>query len=633
MLRTLSLAALLLAAGAASAENSRPQPLPIAETIPAAEDKPFPGTLKLSIDATDTERGIFHAVETIPVPRAGDFVLLYPKWLPGNHAPTGQIEKLAGLRFTAGGQPLVWRRDPVDMFAFHVRVPAGVREIEARFDFLSPLDAGQGRVLMTPALLNLQWNLVSLYPAGYFTRQIGIEAQVRYPQGWTAASGLPAKAEGALYRYQKTDYETLVDSPVFAGAYYRRVPLSPRVTLNIFADRPSELAATPDQLAAHVKLAEQAVKTFGAQHYDNYEFLFAISDELAGIGLEHHRSSENAVSTGYFTDWATHAGRRDLLPHEFTHSWNGKFRRGADLYTPDYRTPMRNSLLWVYEGQTQFWGRVLAARAGLVSKQDTLDNYALLMANAALTRGRAWRPLADTVNDPIMAYRARKPWAGWQRGGDYYDEGLLLWLEVDAVLRRESGGRKSLDDFARAFFGVRDGDWGELTYRFEDIVATLSALQPYDWHKLLTERLEAVDAPPPFKGMEANGYRLIYTEEPTALFKANERAGKVVNLSFSIGLAVGNGGAVNQVAWESPAYQAGIDVGDTIVSVNGFAFAPDRLREAVTAAKDGSPILLTTKKGDRLSERRILYQGGLRYPRLEKIGSGEAGLDRLLAPR
>ncbi|OQW45070.1 MAG: peptidase M61 [Proteobacteria bacterium SG_bin6] len=638
MFRTLSLTALLLASGTALAENTKPQPLPIVETIPAARDTPYPGTLKLEVDATDLDRNVFRVVETIPVAAGardpnGDMVLLFPKWLPGNHSPTGQIDKLAGLRFTAGGQTLAWKRDPVDMFAFHVRVPAGVKAIEARFEYLSPTESNQGRVVMTPALLNLQWNLTSLYPAGYFTRQIPIEARARYPEGWTAASGLPATREGAVYRYQRTDYETLVDSPVFAGAHYKRVPLSPRVNLNIFADNDKELAAKDDQLAAHVRLAEQAVKTFGAQHYDTYEFLFAISDEMAGIGLEHHRSSENGVRSGYFTDWATSTPARNLLPHEFTHSWNGKFRRGADLYTPDYRTPMRNSLLWVYEGQTQFWGYVLGARSGLVSKQDTLDAYASIMASLDIQYGRQWRPLADTTNEPIISQRRPEPWRNWQRPEDYYNEGLLVWMEVDAILRRESKGAKSIDDFARAFFGVRDGDWGELTYRFEDVVSTLNAIQPYDWHKLLTERLDAVGAPAPLKGFEGNGYRLIFTEEATPFFKAGEKAGKNSNLSYSIGLTVSGSGDVTSVIWNGPAFKAGIDVGDSIESVNGFAFSADRLKEAITAAKSGTPIVVTTKKGDRLTDRRIDYQGGLRYPRLEKIAQGEAGLDRLLAPR
>ena len=638
MFRTLSLTALLLASGAALAENTKPQPLPIVETIPAARDTPYPGTLKLEVDATDLDRNVFRVVETIPVAAGardpnGDMVLLLPKWLPGNHSPTGQIDKLAGLRFTAGGQTLAWKRDPVDMFAFHVRVPAGVKAIEARFDYLSPTDGNQGRVVMTPALLNLQWNLTSLYPAGYFTRQIPIEARARYPEGWTAASGLPATREGAVYRYQRTDYETLVDSPVFAGAHYKRVPLSPRVNLNIFADNDKELAAKDDQLAAHVRLAEQAVKTFGAQHYDTYEFLFAISDEMAGIGLEHHRSSENGVKPGYFTDWATSTPARNLLPHEFTHSWNGKFRRGADLYTPDYRTPMRNSLLWVYEGQTQFWGYVLGARSGLVSKQDTLDAYAAIMASLDIQYGRRWRPLSDTTNEPIISQRRPEPWRNWQRPEDYYNEGLLVWMEVDSILRRESKGTKSIDDFARAFFGVRDGDWGELTYRFEDVVSTLNTIQPYDWNKLLTERLDAVGAPAPLQGFEGNGYRLIFTEEPTPFYKAGEKAGKNSNLSYSIGIVVAGTGKVSTVVWDSPAFKAGIDVGDSIESVNGFAFSPDRLKEAITAAKNGAPIVLGTKKGDRLAERRIEYQGGLRYPRLEKIAEGEAGLDQLLAPR
>ncbi|MFM9829591.1 MAG: peptidase M61, partial [Sphingomonas sp.] len=384
MTRIFSVVAMLLASTAATAalaENSRPQPTPIVDTIPVARDTPYPGTITLAIDATDTRRGIFRTKERIPVHASGPMVLLFPKWLPGNHSPTGQIEKLAGLKISAGGAPIAWKRDQVDVYAFHIDVPKGAGAIDIELQFLSATAENQGRVVATPTMLSLQWNSMSLYPAGYFTRQIPVEAIVTYPAGWTAASGLPATATGSVYRYQKTDYDTLVDSPVLAGRYYKAFALSPRVTLDVFADKPSELAATAEQVNAHKRLVDQAVKLFGAQHYDNYHFLLSVSDQLGGIGLEHHRSSENGVQPGYFTDWANSVPARNLLPHEFTHSWDGKFRRGADLWTPDFRTPMRDSLLWVYEGQTQFWGYVLGARSGIVTKQDTLDAYAYIMAN------------------------------------------------------------------------------------------------------------------------------------------------------------------------------------------------------------------------------------------------------------
>ncbi|PCG08924.1 peptidase M61 [Sphingomonas ginsenosidimutans] len=642
MIRSLAAAAALLSTAALAhplaaqvpAGNSAPQPVPFVDTIPAPRDTPFPGTIRLAVDATDTQRGILRVKETIPVPEAGHMVLLFPKWLPGAHSPRGEIEKLAGLVVTANGKRLDWTRDPVDVFAFHIDVPAGAKAIEANFQFLSATKSDQGRIAVTPTMISLQPNSVSLYPAGYFTRQIPIQMTVTWPQGWTAAGAIPAKVAGATSTYDTTNYEILVDSPILAGKYGKVWPLTDRVNLNVFADTPDELAATPEQIAAHRRLVEQAVKTFGAQHYDRYEFLLSITDRLGGIGLEHHRSSENGVTPGYFTKWNDGPGRRNLLPHEFTHSWDGKFRRGADLWTPDFRTPMRDSLLWVYEGQTQFWGYVLQARSGLVSKQDTLDQLAAIAATYDSQPARAWRDLIDTTNDPVISARRPKGWTSWQRSEDYYNEGLLVWLDVDSLLREKSGGTKSIDDFARAFFGVRDGDWGELTYTFDDVAATLNAIVPWDWAVFLKQRLTEHAKGAPLDGFTRNGYRLVYTDTPTPSSKAAEAAAKNTNLTWSGGLIANATGELTSVTWDSPAFAAGMTVADQIVAIDGDAWSADRLKAAITAAKGTKePIQLTVKRGDSYRSVALDYHGGLRYPRLEKTGTGDSGLDRLLAAR
>ncbi|MES2056989.1 MAG: M61 family metallopeptidase [Pseudomonadota bacterium] len=635
MIRPLLTATLLASAATpALAENSKPQPVPYIDTIPAARDIAYPGTITLNVDATDTRRGIFTVKEVIPVSQAGPMVLLYPKWLPGAHSPRGEIEKLAGLTITANGKPVPWKRDPVDVFAFHIDVPKGAKTLDIDLKFLSATKSDQGRIVMTPRMLSLQFNSMSLYPAGYFTRQIPVRATVRYPDGWTAASALPAKAVGSTYTYEKTNYEVLVDSPALAGRYYRKWALSPRVNLNVVADTPDELAATPEQIDAHKKLVEQAVKNFGAQHYDTYEFLLSITDELGGIGLEHHRSSENGVKPGYFTKWKDGPGSRNLLPHEFTHSWDGKFRRGADLWTPDFRTPMRGSLLWVYEGQTQFWGYVLQARSGIVSKQDTLDMYASILATLDNRPAREWRPLIDTTNDPAMSQRKPKGWTSYQRSEDYYNEGLLVWMEVDSILRKQSGGTKSIDDFAHAFFGINDGDWGQVTYTFDDVVATLNAIQPYDWNGFLSTRINETGAPAPLGGFVANGYKLVYSEEPTLAFKNSETTGKKVDLTYSLGLVLDKDGEITAVGWGSPAYQTELDIGTKVIAVNDLAYSDSVIKAAIVTAKTAKdPIRLLVKNGERISTIAIDYHGGPRYPRLEKIGSGEGGLDRLLSPR
>ena len=638
MTRSLTLAALLLATTAATAQVRNTQPAataPFTTAIPEPRDVDYPGgVIQLDVDATNVAQGIYRVKEVIPVAAAGPMTLLMPAWLPGKHGPRGEIEKLAGLKVTAGGKTVPWTRDPVDVYAFHVTVPAGAKTLTLDFQFVGATVKDQGRISIGTNLLNLQFEQVSLYPAGYYTRRIPIQATVKYPVGWQAASGLPSRATGSTYAYQQTSYETLIDSPVFAGRYFKSWPLTSRVNLNVVADTPEELAATPEIIDKHKALVDQSVKLFGAQHYDKYEFLLAISDEIGGIGLEHHRSSENGVDPGYFKEWKDAVGDRDLLPHEFTHSWNGKFRRGADLWTPDFRTPMRDSLLWVYEGQTQFWGVVLGARSGMLSKDEALDNFAIWAATLDASKGRTWRPLVDTTNDPIVAARKPKGWTSWQRPEDYYIEGALIWLEADAIIRRLSGGAKSMDDFARAFFGINDGDWGEVTYTFDDVVGTLNGVAAYDWASFLDTRVNKVSDRVPMAGFIGNGYRLTYTDEPNAVAKATEKSLKNTSFAYSLGLTIATDGAVKAVMWDSPAFDAGLDVATTVVAVNGDAYTSDKLKAAVRLAKtDKAPIKLLVKNGARYRDVAIDYHGGLRYPRLEKVGTGTNGLDRLLAPR
>ena len=635
----LSFAALALAAppSVLAIDLSRPQPLPIERHVPAARDIPYPGTIDLRVDATDVVRGIFRVRQTIPVAGAGRLYLLYPQWLPGNHAPRGPIDDIAGLVISANGQPLSWKRDPVDVYAFQVEVPQGARAIDIRFDYVSPVAASQGRVVMTREMLSLQWNLTAFYPAGHFTRQIMVAPTVILPAGWgygTALEPQAPKATGTI-AFRPVDFETLVDSPMLAGRHFRQVQLSPKVRLNIAADRPEELKATEPQLQAHRRLVEQGVKLFGAEHYDRYEFLLSISDRLGGIGLEHQRSSENGVATGYFTRWDEQTQRRNLLPHEYVHSWNGKYRRGADLYTPDYSTPMRNSLLWVYEGQTQYWGYILQARSGLVSNDDTLGALAIIAASLDTRPGRQWRPMIDTTNDPIIAARRPQPWTSLQRSEDYYNEGLLLWLDTDMQIRALTGGKRSLDDFAGAFFGMRDGDWGTLSYTFDDVVRTLNGLASHDWAGFLRSRLDQPQRRAPLGWIERSGYRLVYANQPTNYWKLEERRRKITDLSHSLGLIVDNGDrSVDQVIWDSPAFDAGLTNGDILVALDGETFDSTRLKDRIDAAVTArKPIELIVRRGDQFRTVGIPYYGGNRFPRLERVGSGTSWLDQLLMPR
>lgn len=619
----------------ADASRSKPTALPVLDTVAPARDTPYPGgTIKLEVDATDTAQRIFRVKETIPLASSGPLTLLMPKWLPGNHAPRGQIEKLTGLVITANGKTIPWTRDPLDVFAFHISIPEGVRSVVAEFQFLSATKPDQGRVVVTDKMLNLQWEAVSLYPAGYYTRQIPIQATVTYPEGWTAATALRGKKTGSTYAYDPIDYETLVDSPVFAGKYFKAEPLTNGVTLNIVADSADELEIKPEQLALHKKLTDEARALYGANHYNHYDFLLAITDEMGGIGLEHHRSSENQVEPGYFIKWDDALLDRNLLPHEYNHSWDGKFRRPELLWTPDFRTPMQDNLLWVYEGQDQFWGYVLGARSGLFTKAQTLDAFAHIAARLDATRGREWRPMGDTAHDPIISARRPKGWSSWQRSEDYYNEGMLIWLEADAVMRRESKGAKGMDDFGRAFFGLNDGDWGQVTYSRQDVINTLNGIVPYDWAKFLSERVDDTSKEAPKNGFAIAGYTLAYGDAPNAFTKLVEKTQKVTDQTYGVGMVVKNDGDVASVVWNSAAFKAGLTVGSKIIAVNGAEYSSDVLKDALKAAKDPKkPVELILKRDKRYQTIKLDYAGGLRYPRLDKTGEGDGSLDQLLKPR
>ncbi len=615
-------------------------PTPLPPGLPAPQDRPYPGLIHLSVDATDLDHHIFHVTETIPVDGSGEVVLVYPKWLPGNHSPTGPVFNLAGLVIRGGGRDLAWVRDPVEMFAIHVDTPTGTTVLDLSFDVATPIDPRDGRVVITPALIDLQWNMTAFYPAGYYSRDIPIATRLVLPSGWKFATALETEAAGADgVTFKATDFETLVDSPLYAGPYMAQFDLDPGaaapVRLNVFADRPEALVTRPDQIAAHRNLVREAYRLFGSHHFDHYDFLLALSDQISGIGLEHHRSSEDGVGLRYFTDWEKQFSDRELLPHEFTHSWNGKFRRPADLWTPTFDAPMRDSLLWVYEGQTQYWGQVLAARSGLITRQQALDGLATLAAIYDNRTGRRWRPLQDTTNEPIIAYKASKLWPNWQRNAEYYREGALIWLDVDTQIREQTRGQRSLDDFARSFFGVGNGDWGVRTYGFEDLVKALNAVAPNDWASFLRVRLDrtGADATAPLDGLQRGGYRLVYKDRPNDAFRLDEARRKGCDLSYSLGLILDQKGLIKEVSWEGPAFKAGLAPGSMIVAVNGAAFEPEGMREAVRQAKpQTAAVELIVRTGDQFKVLRIEYHGGLRYPHLERDPATPARLDDILAP-
>ena len=616
-----------------------PRPVAMPPAIAAPQDVAYPGVLQLSVDATDLDRRIFRVQETIPVSASGPFTLLFPRWLPGHHSPVGRLDQLAGLTISAAGQRVEWTRDPVEISAFHLNVPVGAKQLELDFQYLSPVEDKQGRIVVTPEMLNLQWEAMLLYPAGFYASRIMVDARVKLPAAWNFGTALEtASASGEVTRFKPVSLETLVDSPIFAGRYFKQFDLAPGaavpVRLNVVADKASSLEATPAGLAAHRALVQQADKLYGGHHYDHYDFLLALSDNLGGIGLEHHRSSENSADPNYFTDWEKSFVGRDLLAHEYTHSWNGKFRRPADLWTPNYNVPMRDSLLWVYEGQTQYWGYVLAARTGLLTKQQTLDAIAETAAAFDQRTGRSWRAMQDTTNDPIISSRRPIGWRSWQRSEDYYSEGQLIWLDADTLIREQTKGAKSLDDFARAFFGVADGSYTPATYTFDDVVQALNGVFPHDWAGFLRTRLDGHGPGAPLDGLKRGGYQLVYRDKPSEFSKGVDAQRKRNDFSYSLGFTLNKEGSLIAVSWDGPAFKAGLVVGAKIVAVNGKEFSADDLKEAISAAKTATgPIELLVKTGDRYRTVAMDYHDGLRYPHLERLAGTTASLDEILTPR
>ncbi len=628
--------------------SAGPEPVPLPPPVIAPVDTPYPGTIALTVNLTNTTDRVATANEIIPVKnipaRGKEMTLLYPQWIPGEHAPEGPIQSIAGLVITAGGQRVPWVRDRVNMWAFHVRVPEGTRALDVKFDYLSPIQPQDGMVSMSRVMADLEWNTVLLYPAGYFSRDIHVTAAVTLPAGWKYATALETEAQdGDTVHFKQTTLNTLVDSPLVAGEYYRRVNLSTgpdnQVFLDVFADQPKDLEITPEELQLHKNLAVQAQRLFASHHYNHYDFLFMLSDTLGGQGLEHHQSSEDGTDANYFTDWKAGVFERDLLAHEYTHSWNGKFRRPNDLWRPAFNMPEQDNLLWVYEGLTQYWGEVLTARAGLRTAEQTRDILAAIAASFEDSPGRDWRPLIDTTNQEIISERRPVSWVSWQRDEDYYMEGVLIWLDADTKIRELSGGKKSLDDFAQEFYGIDNGSMITRTYDFNDIVAALNKVQPYDWTKFFRTLVYHLHPQVPLAGLTQGGYKLVYNDTEPAWEKQGMPPQYGTSFATSIGIRIMGNGTISDVQWDSPAFKAGLAPGMKLMGVNGNAVggdgaAPGELvKDAIVRAeKSTEPIHFVVTKDGRVFNVDVDYHGGLRYPHLERIPATPDRLDAILAP-
>jgi len=593
--------------------------------------------VRIAVDLREAPRRIFHAKMEFPV-TPGPLTLVYPKWIPGEHGPNGPIVEVAGVQFRANGKEVPWLRDSVDMFAYHCDVPPGVTMLEVSLDFLSPKEVTglAANPAATAQLAILNWNLVLLYPKGAKSDDITYVAKLQLPAGWKYGTALPVARETAeSIEFQPASLTTLVDSTVLAGAHFRTIELSkgqkPEHRIHLAADSAIATEATPEQIQHLKQLVSETGVLFGARHYRRYDFLLALSDNLLTDGEEHHESSDNRAAERMLLDPDIFEKNTDLLAHEFFHSWNGKYRRPAGLATPNYEEPMKGDLLWVYEGLTEYYGTMLAARSGFWTQAKLREDLAGVAAYLNQRPGRTWRNLQDTAIAAQILYGARPAWSSWRRGVDYYDESTLIWLEADTIIRRETQGKRSMDDFCRKFHGGESTGPKVVPYTFDDVVATMQEIAPYDWRGFFTERLNSHGPGAPLAGLENSGWRLVFNDTINEHQRAEEEVERFADVQFSLGFVVHYPGGENSdeltdVIPGSPAAQAGIAPDMKLVAVNGRRWTPDILREAIRAAKGGSePIELLLENDEYFHTYRLDYHGGERYPHLERV-SGKTDL-------
>ena len=586
-------------------------------------------SIQLLVDLTDAPRNIFHSQLTIPV-KPGLLTLVYPQWIPGNHRPSGPIANVTGIKMQAAGRTLAWQRDPVDMYAFHVDVPAGATELHVSMDTITnDGSAGATGPAATTNVLDLNWNQVVLYPQDASSDAVQIQAAITLPPDWKFGTALPVAGvtkggANEIVGFKPVSLTTLVDSPVIAGNHYRKIELTkpgetPVHVIDMVGESDAALAMTADDEAAYRKLVAETGALFGARHYLEYHFLLTLSDEAGHHGVEHHESSDNSVGERTLLEPELQILDAGLLPHEFAHSWNGKYRRPAGLATRNYQDPMVGDLLWVYEGLTEYLGEVLTARSGLWTAEQYRESMAATAAMLDHRAGRSWRPLEDTARS-VQILRLQGPaWQSWRRGLDYYPEGALIWLEVDTIIRQQTQGQKSLNDFCRLFHGGESGPPKVVPYTFDDVVKTLNQVTPYDWAGLLKTLVNSTDPHAPLGGIERGGWRLVYNDQPNLFIKTADKVRKSVDASYSLGFVVREDGTLSDVIYGSPAYAAGIGPGMQLVAINGRAWSKDVLQDTLRASKDSKePIDLLIENAKFFKTYSIAYHDGVRNPHLER---------------
>jgi predicted metalloprotease with PDZ domain len=571
--------------------------------------------IRLEVDATESQHNLLHIREFIRV-KPGPLALFYPKWIPGEHTPTGTINEMTNLFIRTAGKPIVWKRNDVEMFAFHCTVPAGVNEIEVTFD-----DAIQSETLMSEELGRIKWNRLFLYPRGATSDITNISASLKLPEDWEYATALATERESDGWVHFKTvSLSRLVDSPAIIGEYFKKIPLSAGpVTheIDMVGDTEESLEAPADMIAGWKNLVRESRLLFGGSHYKSYRFLLTLSDVGDDEGLEHHESSEDGAGEETFKDPTRMIELSDLLGHEFAHSWNGKYRRPAGLVTPNFEQPMRGDLLWVYEGLTQYAGFVLPTRSKLWTPEIFRETVAMTAADMDHQPGRRWRPLVDTARAVQLTYDGPGQWTGIRRGADYYDEGMLIWMEADVIMREKSSGKLSLDDFCRKFYGGSDTGPIVKPYDLDEIITTLHSIVPYDWRGFFEKRVYAINSRAPVDGITGGGWKLIYNDTPNTRIAGDEVMREYTNLVYSLGFQADKYGYVFDVNPDLPAGKAGFSPGIKIKKVNGAEFSGEALANAVANAKTGpSPIELEVEGSNFTRTVNLDYHDGRRYPHL-----------------
>ncbi len=597
--------------------------------------------ITLNVDATQAPQDIIHTQMTMPV-APGPLTLYYPKWIPGEHAPDGPIVDLTGLKLRANGKVIPWRRDLLDMFTFHANIPAGVKTLEVSFDYVEPRDTSgfTAGTSTTDKLAVISWNQNLLYPAGHAAQNLIYRATLKLPAGWKFGTALPvAHQEGSVVEFKPASLNRLVDSPVISGQYFRVVDVTPpgepiHHEIDMAADSEAALDMSPSLQQEYTNLVAETGKLFGSRHYRDYHFLLTLSNHVAQFGLEHHESDDSRVSEFSLTDPQQRELMAFLLPHEFVHSWNGKFRRPKDLSPPYYEAPQKTDMLWVYEGLTEYLGDLLAARSGLWTPEQYREALALTAASMGPGRpGRTWRPLQDTTDAAQILYFAPGQWTNWRRSVDFYDEGVLLWLDVDTIINKQTHGKKSLDDFCRLFYGGPNEGPQLKTYTFQDVVDALNQVAPYPWAAFFHKHLNSTSPDAPLGGIEASGWKVVYTDTESSLQKASEQVHNSMSAAYSLGLLLNDDGTIADSIMTMPAYKAGISPGMRLVAVNGRSFTPGVLRAALKAGTTSSqPLRLLVVNDDYYKTYDIDYHGGERYPHLVRESGRQDLLDQILKP-